>query len=211
MTLGKILPTPETGKAVEKVAAATGESAETIRKRVEIHAAGVPAEIRNGQSVHAAHQNLPKPTKCKFCDEVFESKGKALKHQKKSHPAQLYLAGQNELLEEHRNGSFQQRTREITNVGAADSSSKVEVETEQQPQLEIPKTFTQEEVIPRFEKLVDTLAKSLIRYQTKRGLNTRDNILQTQQDIRNLLKRVADLFADDEFEAVDKTTEDGSR
>lgn len=48
----------EGGKAVEKVAAITGESPETIRKRVEIHEAKVPAEERNQRSTHAAFQEI---------------------------------------------------------------------------------------------------------------------------------------------------------
>lgn len=44
----------EGGKAVEKVAAITGESPETVRKRVEIHEAKIPTEKRDKQSTHAA-------------------------------------------------------------------------------------------------------------------------------------------------------------
>jgi hypothetical protein len=79
----------EGGKAVEKVAAVTGESADTVRKRAEIHAANVDPVERNQQSTHLAYQNLPKPTSCDICGQQFESKGAMNKHRRKAHADEM--------------------------------------------------------------------------------------------------------------------------
>ena len=77
------------GKAVDKVAAITGESPETVRKRAAIHEAGVPATERNQLSTNAAFENLPKPTTCDICSAPFESKGAMKSHRKQAHAEEM--------------------------------------------------------------------------------------------------------------------------
>jgi hypothetical protein len=55
---GVRLNSAEGGKAVEKVAAATGESADTVRKRAEIHAAGVDSAERDQQTTNSAYTEI---------------------------------------------------------------------------------------------------------------------------------------------------------
>jgi alkylated DNA repair dioxygenase AlkB len=86
---GVRLNSDEGGKAVEKVAAITGESPDTVRKRSAIHDAKIPSEERNKQSTHAAFENLPKPTSCDICQQEFESKGAMSKHRRKEHADEM--------------------------------------------------------------------------------------------------------------------------
>jgi hypothetical protein len=79
----------EGGKAVEKVAATTGESADTVRKRAAIHAEAVNPTERNKQSTSHAFENLPKPTVCDVCGVSFESKGAMKNHRKLAHAAEM--------------------------------------------------------------------------------------------------------------------------
>jgi hypothetical protein len=75
----------EAGRAVDKVAKATGESAANVQKRIAIHETKMPADERNKQSTNAAYENLPKPTPCDICQAAFESKGAMKAHRKKEH------------------------------------------------------------------------------------------------------------------------------
>ena len=79
----------EGGKAVEKVSKATGESADTVRKRAEIHAANIQPTVRNQMSANAAYENLSKATKCDICQQSFESKGAMSKHRTKEHADEM--------------------------------------------------------------------------------------------------------------------------
>jgi ParB-like chromosome segregation protein Spo0J len=92
----------EAGKAVEKVAEKTGESADTVRKRAAIAKAKIPPAERNAETTNTTFNNLPKQTTCRAegCGQVFPSKGAEKKHYNKEHvndgkqtltPAQVFL------------------------------------------------------------------------------------------------------------------------
>jgi len=88
----------DAGRAVDKVAAATNESADTVRKRAAIHAAGVDPVERNQQSTSRAFNNvngIPYPPKskkpipcacaCPECGEQQPSKSQLREHGKNVH------------------------------------------------------------------------------------------------------------------------------
>jgi hypothetical protein len=79
----------EPSEAAERVAKQTGESADTVRKRAEIHEAKVAPAERNQQSTNKAFENLPKETLCDICQQTFPSKSAMKAHRNTEHAAEM--------------------------------------------------------------------------------------------------------------------------